>query len=92
MAMHQRWRRVQVLFPTDSYKVLQSLAARTQRTISALVRETIEEQLIQAQRAQEKEQALARLCNGDTPVEEWETLERDLEKRWELCGPDGPRH
>jgi predicted DNA-binding protein len=90
MAVHQRWRRVQVLFPIDSYKVLETLAASTQRTISALVRETIEEQLIQAQRAQEKEQALARLCRGDTPVEDWEAMERDMEKRWEQCGPDDP--
>ncbi len=90
MAVHQRWRRVQVLFPADSYEVLQHLAANSQRTISSLVRESIEQQLIQAQRDQEKAQALARLCSGDTPVEEWETMERDIEKRWEQCGPDDP--
>ena len=88
MAVHQRWRRVQVLFPIDSYQVLQTLAASSRRTVSALVRETVEEHLIQALRVQEKEQALARLCSGDTPVEEWEAMERDIEKRWEPCGLD----
>lgn len=88
MAVHQRWRRIQVLLPADSYAVLQRLAAGTQRTISGLVRETIEEQLIQALRDEEKDQALARLCSGDTPVEGWEAMEHDIEKRWDQCRAD----
>jgi predicted DNA-binding protein len=88
MVVSQRLKRVQVLFSTDSYHILQQLAAKTNRSVSALVRETIEEQLIRQIRARQKEEALARLCNGDAPVEDWELMERQIEKRWEQCQPD----
>jgi predicted DNA-binding protein len=89
MTLSQRLKRVQVLFPSESYRILQELAARTNRSVSAVVRETVEEQLVQGVRAQEKEQALARLCNGDAPVDEWDTMEREIEKRWEQCVEHG---
>jgi predicted DNA-binding protein len=88
MALHQRWRRVQVLFPSESYEILQRLAGETQRTVSSMVRETVEEYLIETLRDREKQQALARLCSGDTPVDEWKVMEHDIEKRWEQCGAD----
>jgi predicted DNA-binding protein len=88
MVVSRRLKRVQVLLPTDSYQILQQLAARTNQSVSALVRETIEEQLIQHMRARQKEEALARLCSGDAPVEDWGLMERQIERRWEQCQPD----
>ncbi len=88
MAVSKRMKRLQVLLPADSYDILQQLAAEAGQSVSALVRETIEEQLVEKARTTRTMAAVARLCDGDAPVDDWEVMEREIEKRWETCWPD----
>lgn len=88
MAVSEPMKRVQVLLPSDSYDILRQLAAETDRSVSSLVRQMIEEELVEKVRAKRRMEAVARLCDGDAPVDDWDLMEREIEKRWETCWPD----
>ena len=90
MTVSHHLKRIQVLLPADSYEILRQIAAREDRSVSALVRETIEEQLIDSARTRQKQEAFARLCSGDAPVSDWENMEGQIQTRWEPCQSDGP--
>jgi len=88
MTIARPMKRLQVLLPPDSYATLQQLAAEADQSVSALVRETIEEYLVKEARIERKKQALARMFEMELPVDDWEVMEHEIEKRWEECGPD----
>jgi predicted DNA-binding protein len=88
MAVSQQMKRLQVLIRSDSYDILQQLAADTNQSVSALVREKIEKEIVEEARIKRRMEAVARLCDGDTPVDDWDVMEREIEKRWEECWPD----
>ena len=81
-------KRVQVLLPPDSCAILQRMAAEANKSVSALVREAIEEQLMKEAHIKRRMEAVGRLCQGDAPVDNWDVMEREIEKRWEECWPD----
>jgi len=76
------------LLPSDSYAILQQLAAEANQPVSALVRETIEEKLLEKARIARKKETLARMFEMELPVDDWDVMEREIEKRWEECWPD----
>jgi predicted transcriptional regulator len=88
MTAAQPMKRLQVLLPPDSYATLQQLAAEADQSVSALVRETIEEYLVKEARIERKKEALARMFEMELPVDDWEVMEHEIEKRWEECEPD----
>jgi predicted DNA-binding protein len=88
MTTSRPMKRLQVLLPPDSYDILQQLADEADQSVSGLVREMIEEQLIKEARIKRRMEAVARLCDGDAPADDWDVMEREIEKRWEECWPD----
>ena len=78
MAVSKRMKRVQVLLPADSYEILQQLAAKAGQSVSALVRETIEEQLVEEARIARKKEALARMFEMELPVDDWDVMEKEI--------------
>jgi predicted DNA-binding protein len=71
-------KRLQVLLPPDSYDILQQLADESDQSVSALVREMIEEQLIEEARIKRKKEALARMFEMELPVDDWDVMEKEI--------------
>ncbi len=78
MIAMQPLKRVQVLLPSETYQILQRLAAEEKQSVSALVRLAVEEQLIKEARLAMKAEALAELAAMDLPVDDWEVMEADI--------------
>ncbi len=81
-------KRVQALFSADEFELLADHAARTGKSISAVVREAVEEHLIKELRRQQRIEAAKWLCSGgdEFPAKDWAEMEADLEKsRYEEC-------
>lgn len=78
MTVSQSMKRLQVLLPPDSYAILQQLAAEAHQSVSALVRETIEEQLVKEARITRKKEALARMFEMELPVDNWDVMEKEI--------------
>jgi predicted DNA-binding protein len=70
-------KRLQVLLPEESYDLLRQLADESDRSVSALVREMIEEQLVEEARIQRRKEALARLFEMELPVDDWDVMEEE---------------
>lgn len=78
MGAVQLLKRVQVLLPSETYQILQRLAAEEEQSVSALVRLAVEEQLIKKARLAMKAEALAQLAAMDLPVDDWEAMEAEI--------------
>ena len=70
-------KRLQVLLPEESYDLLRQLADESDRSVSALVREMIEEQLVEEARIQRRKEALARLFEMELPIDDWDVMEEE---------------
>lgn len=79
----QYTQRVQTLFTSHQYDLLCDYAEETERPLSVIVRETVVEHLLSHLEKQQKQQALERLCSGNTPVGDWPEMERQIETMWE---------
>ena len=88
MAISDSMKRLQVLIPRDSYEILQELADESNQSVSSLVRETIEEQLVKEARIARKQKALQRMFEMELPVDDCAVMEREIAKRWEECPPN----
>ena len=88
MSYSKQKKRVQFLLPQDEYEILQDLAAESDQSVSALVRETVEGYLIEKARAHRVQETVNQLCNMDLPVDDWELVEKQLNRRFEACLPD----
>ena len=78
MTAIQPLKRVQVLLPHKTYEMLQQIATEKQESMSALVRQAVEDQLIQEERLQRKARALASLSSMNLPIDDWDTVETEL--------------
>ncbi|MDO8671430.1 MAG: hypothetical protein Q7O66_08380 [Dehalococcoidia bacterium] len=81
-------RRVQALFGADEFELLADHAALTNKSISAVVREAVEEHLIKELRRQKRIEAANWLCSGgdEFPARDWDEIEADLERsRYDGC-------
>lgn len=75
-------RRVQALFSADEFQLLVDHAARQGKSISAVVRDAVDEHLIKELRRQLRVDAAKWLCSGgdEFPTKEWPEMEAELEK------------
>ncbi len=78
MIVTQPLKRVQVLLPSETFDILQRLAAEEKQSVSALVRQAVEEQLIKEARLAMKTEALTRLAAMDLPIDDWEVMEGEI--------------
>ena len=74
-------RRVQTMLTEQQYELIREYAQEVQKPVSALIREAVEDALIVDLEQYRKEKALERLCSGDTPVDDWPIMEREIEQR-----------
>lgn len=88
MAMPKYVRRAQTFLMEEQYALLEEHAYQVGKPISVLIREVIEKFLLDELERKRKLEALERLCSGDSPVEDWPEMERQIEKRWEGCGDE----
>jgi len=76
-------RRVQTMLTEQQYELIREYAQEVRKPVSVLIREAVENSLIVDLEQHRKKKALARLCSGDTPVDDWPIMEREIERRWE---------
>lgn len=76
-------KKAQVLLSAEHYELLQAYAREQGKTVSALLRESLEHTLLATLERRRRETALRRLCGQELPTDDWETIERELEERWE---------
>ena len=76
-------KRVQALFTEQQYEMLREYAEETDTPVGTLVRETVEESLITSLEQRRKQKALAWMASQNLPVDDWESMERQIETRWE---------
>ncbi|MEJ2737586.1 MAG: hypothetical protein P8189_29200 [Anaerolineae bacterium] len=78
-------RRVQAMFTERQYELLREYAQETDTPVGTLVRETVEESLITDLEQRRKQKALEWMASQHLPIDDWETVERQMESRWEEC-------
>ncbi len=78
-------RRVQTLFTPRQYQLLQEYAQEVKKPLSVVVREAVEQSLLEELEQQRKKAALEWLCSQELPVGDWEEMEREIETKWEQC-------
>lgn len=71
-------RRVQVLLPPKTYDMLQEIAAEKHESVSALVRQAVEDHLIKELREQRKLAAVDRLEALELPIDDWAAIEAEM--------------
>lgn len=71
-------RRVQVLLPPKTYDMLQEIAAEQHESVSALVRQAVEDQLIKEVPQHRKLAAVDRLEALELPIDDWPAIEAEM--------------
>jgi hypothetical protein len=78
-------KRVQARFTENQFELLQQYAQEINVPVGTLVRETVEKALIADLEQRRKQKALEWMASQHLPVEDWETIERQPESRWNEC-------
>jgi hypothetical protein len=78
-----RGRRAQVVLTEQEYDLLTDYAAETKQSVSVIIRQALRKAVIIDLEQRRKQQALARLASGDTPVKDWPEMEKEIEGMWE---------
>ncbi len=73
-------KRVQAIVSEEEYGVLARLARERRSTVSSLIREAIQRTFVEEVSRQERRQALAELLSLSVPVEDWDEMEREIER------------
>lgn len=72
-----------MLLSAEQYELVESYAREQRKPVSSLLRESLERTLLPALEQRRRKAALSRLTNQRLPVSDWETIERELEERWD---------
>ena len=81
-------KRIQGMFTERQFDLLREYAQEIDMPVGTLVRETVEKALITDLEQRRKQKALEWMAAQHLPVEDWETMERQIESRWEECGDE----
>jgi hypothetical protein len=76
-------RKAQVLLSAEQYELLEAYAREQGKALSSLLRESLERTLLPMLERRRRQAALLRLTGQRLPVADWESIERELEERWE---------
>jgi hypothetical protein len=71
-------RKVQVVLSADQYELLVDHAREQGKSVSALLRESLEHALLESLEQRRMQAAFERLTGQRLPVADWEEIERDL--------------
>jgi predicted transcriptional regulator len=75
--------RVQVLLTPAQYRRLRTLAKRRKKSLSAVMRDLLDLAAGRVATREERMEAVKRIASGNSPVGDWEEMERVAETRWE---------
>jgi len=70
--------RVQTILTSEQYKLLLQIAKKKKKSVSAVVRETIEAGCLEEEFRRQRRQALKDLLSLETPVADWEKMESEI--------------
>jgi hypothetical protein len=76
------------MFTERQYELLREYAQETDTPVGTLVRETVEESLITDLEQRRKKRALEWMAAQHLPIDDWDSMERQIESRWEECGDE----
>jgi hypothetical protein len=80
--MARATRKAQIELSAEQYDLIEEYAREQGRTVSSILRESLERTLLAALDKRRREAALQHLTSQELPVADSETIERELEKRW----------
>lgn len=80
-------KRAQVLLSADQFDLLTSYARQGGKSLSSVVRETLEITLLPELQRQKRLKAVEHLASLNLPTDDWEVIEKQLESRWTECDP-----
>ncbi len=75
-------KKAQVVLSDEQYELLDSYAREQGKTVSSLLRESLERTLIAALQRRRREAALRRFTGQQLPTADWDVIERELQERW----------
>ena len=75
-------KKAQVVLTDEQYQLLDSYAREQGKTVSSLLRESLELTLIAALERRRREAALRRLTGQQLPTADWDVIEHELQERW----------
>ncbi len=75
--------RVQIMLTPAQYRRLRILAKRRKKSLSAVMRELLDTAAGRAATREERLEAVKRIASGNSPVGDWQEMERVAETRWE---------
>lgn len=81
-------KKAQVVLSADQYELLEAYARERGKSVSRVVRETLQQALLPTLLERRRQEAFRWLSSQELPVADWETMERELEGRWKGRGPD----
>lgn len=81
-------KRVQTMFTEWQYEMLREYAEETDTPVGTLIRETVEESLLIDLELRQKKKALAWMASQHLPVDDWESMEQQIESRWDESGDE----
>jgi hypothetical protein len=76
------------MFTERQYELLREYAQETDTPVGTLVRETVEESLLIGLEQRRKEKALEWMASQHLPTDDWASMERQSESRWQECGDE----
>ena len=78
-------RRAQVLLNKDDYELIEKYAGERGLTVSGVIRDVVSRTLVAEIQEKRRDAALERLINMNLPTDDWENIERELERRYDAC-------
>ena len=76
-------RKAQVVLSTEQYELLEAYAREQGKPLSTVIREYLEQDLLQRLQRRHRQAALDRLTSQQLPVADWKTMKREIEGLWE---------
>ena len=73
-----RTKRVQTVLTKEQYELLLQVAKKEKKTVSALVRQAVEAECLEAELRTTRHRALETLLSLDAPVSDWEQMENEI--------------
>ena len=81
-------RKAQIVLSTQQYELIERYAREERKSVSELLRESLEQTLLPELERRRKQEAFDFLTSQRLPTGDWEDIERELDRRWQGHGID----
>ena len=78
-------RRAQVLLEKDDYELIEKYARERGLTVSGIIRDLVAKGLVAEIRKERALAAVEWMAAQNLPTDDWENIERELDRRYEAC-------